>query len=324
MSRFFKNSGPFFLQDIAKELHLEVVLDGQRLQNIPEIALGDIATLEKANADSISFFSNKKYLDQFQNTKARVCITSEKYISYAPKSTILIISENPYVSFAKISHKFYDTKPQLEDAIANSAYISPSAKLGKNVKIFPNVYVGDKVEIGDNCIIHHSATLQNCIIGENTIIHAGVRIGQDGFGYAFDKGSYIKVPQIGGVTIGKNVEIGANTTIDRGTIENTEIGDMCKIDNLVQIGHNVKLGVGCIIVSQVGISGSTEIGNYVQIGGQAGLAGHLKIGDKAQIGAQSGILKDIEPETVCMGTPALPIKQFFRNFTALKKIANKG
>ena len=158
-------------------------------------------------------------------------------------------------------------------------------------------------------------------MGNGTIIHAGTRIGQDGFGYATENGSHIKIPQIGRVIIGHDVEIGANCTIDRGSMEDTVIEDMCKLDNLIQIAHNVVLGKGCIIASQVGISGSTKVGNYVVLGGQVGIAGHLTIGDFAQIGAQSGLTKDVKAREVVFGSPAQPIREAFKQIAMLRKLS---
>jgi UDP-3-O-[3-hydroxymyristoyl] glucosamine N-acyltransferase len=342
MNKFFKNSGPFLLEDLIKEFGLLPYLNGEPLSEVSGIYIEDIKILEDADEKSISFFSNKKYIAEFKKSKAKACITEEKFLKNAPIGMIILIAKNSYVTFAKISAKFYSTLPQPNGNISKNSSISPKAiigenceimdfvviedgvKIGNNVKIYPNVYIGKNVEIADHCIIHHNVTIQYAIINKNCIIHPGVRIGQDGFGYAFENGQYIKVPQIGHVIIGNNVEIGANCTIDRGTIKNTIIGDMSKIDNLVQLGHNVEIGRGCIIVSQVGISGSTKIGNYVQIGGQAGIAGHLIIEDGVQIAAQSGIIKNIAAKEIVFGTPALPIKQYFRQIVTLKKLANQG
>lgn len=341
MNKFFKNSGPYFLKDLVEEFNLVAYLNAKPLKQIDNIAITDINTLEDADECCISFFSNKLYLNDFQNTNAKACITAEKYIEFAPKNLIVLAAKNPYAVFAKISSKFYNTIPKSNGKISPhafidesallgknceimaSSYIDEGAKLGENVKIFPNCYIGRNVEIGDNSVIHHSVTIQNSVMGKNNIIHPGTRIGQDGFGYAFEDSTHNKVPQIGSVIIGNDVEIGANCTIDRGTIKNTIIADMCKIDNLVQIGHNAVLGFGCIIVSQVGISGSSKIGNFVQMGGQSGIAGHLKIGDGVQVAAQSGIMRDIPPKTTVMGTPAIPITEFFKQIAVLKKLLTK-
>ncbi|MEQ9115472.1 MAG: UDP-3-O-(3-hydroxymyristoyl)glucosamine N-acyltransferase [Rickettsiales bacterium] len=341
MKKFFLKSGPYSLAELAEEFGLDVYKSGNKYSLRADIFIDGIDTLEASDENSISFLANKKYIEAFKKTKAAACVCAKEFIELAPKDLVLLISDNPYASFAKISSKFYntvaypsdDTSPQAiihETAtigegceIMSGAYIDKNAKIGTNVKIFPNVYIGQNVEIGNNCVISHGCTIQYAVIGNNCLIHPGARIGQDGFGFAMDKGRYIKVPQIGHVIIGNNVEIGANTTIDRGTIQNTIIKDMCQIDNLVQIAHNVELGIGCVLAAQVGISGSSKLGNYVQAGGQGGIAGHVKIGDQAQIAAQAGIISDVEPKEVVAGMPHQPIKQFFRQMAMLKKLASK-
>ena len=190
--------------------------------------------------------------------------------------------------------------------------------------LFRSTYIGANCVIGNDCTIHSNVNITNAIIGNNVIIHSGVSIGQDGFGYAYNNGRHHKVPQVGRVIIGDDVEIGANTTIDRGSAPDTIIGEGTKIDNLVQIGHNVKIGKHCIIVSQVGISGSTEIGDYTIIAGQAGIAGHLKIGSQVQVAAQAGITRDLEDKAIVGGTPAVPLRQYHKQALALAKLTEKN
>lgn len=341
MNKFFVNSGPFLLDEITKEFGLEAYLNAKPLSDFGGIFIENVDELDNAGSKDVTFFTNSRYLDQFKRTNAKACITSEKYIKQAPRDLIVLVSPNPYSTFAKIAAKFYNTIPKPEKEISAQAFVSESAsvgsgteimanayiddyaKIGANVKIYPNVYIGKNVEIGNNCVIHHAVTIQHAVVGNGTIIHPGTRIGQDGFGFAYEDGKYLKVPQIGHVIIGNNVEIGANCTIDRGTIKNTVVGDMCQLDNLVQLGHNVELGMGCVVVSHVGISGSTKVGKFVQMGGQVGVAGHLKIGDGAQIAAQSGVMRDIGPGQTVIGSPAMPMKEFFRQIAMLKKLVNK-
>jgi UDP-3-O-[3-hydroxymyristoyl] glucosamine N-acyltransferase len=338
---FFINKGPFSLNHLANSIKATSYLNGKKIDIIdPKIMVSNICTLEKASSNELSFFTNAKYAEQYIKSQPLACITSEKFLSKAPKDVFILITSNPYADFARIMTLFYPNPP-IKPGISKDAHIHPTATIGENceiahnvtigaevkieanTKIYPGVYINDKVQIGNNCIIHHDVTLDNCFIGNNTIIHPGTRVGQDGFGYAFDNYQHIKVPQIGRVIIGSNVEIGANCTIDRGAIDDTIIGDMCKIDNLVQIGHNVVLGTGCIIVSQVGISGSTELGKYVMLGGQAGLSGHIKIGDGAQIAAQSGVMQDIEAKQIVGGSPSLPIRQWHKQTAILKKLSSR-
>lgn len=337
---FIKNRGPFSLYQLAKLINSKVFLAGKEVMLNEEYFVTDVATLEDATRSEISFCANSKYLAQYSSSFALACVTKLEYLEKAPNETYILVSANPYADFAKITNLFYPdhVRGEYEAEISVRANIDPSARIGKNCLILDGCYIGKNVTIGDNCVIncgvyiadnccignnstiHHNVTINHAIIGNNAIIHSGVRIGQDGFGYAFENGVHYKVPQIGRVVIGKDVEIGANSTIDRGAISDTIIGDMCKIDNLVQIGHNVKLGRGCIVVSQVGISGSTEIGDYSVIGGQAGIAGHLKIGNAVQIAAQSGVASDITDKQIVGGTPAVPIRQWHKQSIILKKL----
>jgi UDP-3-O-[3-hydroxymyristoyl] glucosamine N-acyltransferase len=336
---FFKNLGPFSLKKIAEHLNASIYQNAQKFDSLTkEITIHSIKTLKNATKQDISFFSHRKYLEDFSATQAVACIADEKFILKAPKNIFILVTDNSKLAYAKILQLFYGAT-QTSNYSEGTSYIDPSAKTGKsskigygsyigkdvilgnNVQIHPNAYIGDNVIIGDNCVIHNSTSITNAIIGNNTIIHTGTRIGQDGFGYATISGTHMKIPQIGRVVIGNDVEIGANSTIDRGSLEDTVIGDMCKLDNLVQIGHNVTLGKGCIIVSQVGISGSTKIGNYSVLGGQVGVADNVTIGDFVQIAAKSGIMKNINSGEIVMGAPAQPIKQFFRQLTAIKKLS---
>jgi len=334
---FFNISAPKNLQEVSKiggcEIHGNIS---------PVITISGVAALESATDGEVTFLSNPKYAHLLEKSKASACILSPKHVDKAPDGIILLVSENPYASYAKIANSFYPDDVIIPDLSPN-ALIDKSAKIGdaceisQNVTISrdvvvgdatyiaPGVYIGRGVKIGNNCRIGHGVTLSHCIIGDNVILHPGVRIGRDGFGFATEKGVHIKVPQLGRVVVGNNVEIGANSCIDRGAGPDTVIGDGTKIDNLVQIGHNVQVGKGCIIVSQVGIAGSTKLGDYVVLGGQVGVAGHLNIGSMANVAAQSGIAQDVQPREIIGGSPAVPIKQWHRQTIALKKlVANKG
>lgn len=314
--KFFRNAGPFSLEELAKIANAEL---GENVSGKKSIM--DVAPLHSAGPDNISFLDNPAYLDDFRKTKAGACLINKKYSSSAPENTSIITSENPYLSYALVASHFYPLK--MVHGVAKSAAIHKRAKIGADCYIGENVSIGDGVEIGNNCIINASVSISHAVIGNNVILHHGVCIGQDGFGYASKNGAHTKVPQLGRVIIEDDVEIGANTCVDRGAGPDTVIGAGTKIDNLVQIGHNVKIGKGCIIVAQAGVSGSTVIGDYTVIAGQAGVAGHLKIGKAVQIGGQSGVIRDIaDGEKVC-GYPSVPIKQWHRQTVILEKLVKQ-
>ncbi|MBT7979262.1 MAG: UDP-3-O-(3-hydroxymyristoyl)glucosamine N-acyltransferase, partial [Rhodospirillaceae bacterium] len=207
--------------------------------------------------------------------------------------------------------------------ISPGAIVMAEARLGAHCAIGANATIGPGVVLGDGCIIGANVSLSHCQLGDRVTIHPGARIGQDGFGFAIDPNGHIKVPQVGRVLIGDDCDIGANSTIDRGSMRDTVIGPGCWIDNLVQIGHNVELGRGCVIAAMTGISGSTTVGNFVAMGGQVGLAGHLNIGDGVQIAAQSGIMADVPPGLTICGTPAVPIKEFFRGVATMRRLVKQ-
>ena len=248
--------------------------------------------------------------------------------------------DNPYHGYARVARAFYPNI-RIEKVLSDSASVHKTAVVGNNCRIDAGAVIGANVTIGNGCWIGANTvvcdgvvigndtqlgpnvTLEKCLIGSQVIIHAGVRIGQDGFGFAMGPKSHLKVPQLGRVIIEDDVEIGANSTIDRGAGPDTIIGEGSKIDNLVQIGHNVQLGRGCVIVSHVGISGSTVIGELSVLGGQVGVAGHLQIGAGAQVAAQSGVMRNLAPgEKVC-GSPAKPIREFMRGVAVIEKLSKK-
>jgi UDP-3-O-[3-hydroxymyristoyl] glucosamine N-acyltransferase len=333
--RFFDRAGPFSLEALAaasgaRLLHRD---DGARLMR-------DVAALETAGPDEVSFLDNRKYLDAFLRSRAGAAFVDERAAARAPAGMAALVSDAPYKAYALAAQLFYPAVPIQpgrepsaliaaaavvpEDCeIGPNVVIGPGARLGRRCRVDANSVIGPGVEIGDDCRIAANVTLSHCLIGARVVLHPGARIGQPGFGFAADRGGPIKIPQLGRVVIGDDVEIGANTTIDRGSSRDTVIGTGSMIDNLVQVGHNVVLGRCVILAGQVGISGSTEIEDLVMVGGQGGIAGHLRIGRGAQIAAKSGIMRDVAPGSVVCGSPAVPIAAFMRQTALLHRLAKK-
>lgn len=333
---FFNTIEPLSIDQVAS-------ISGCRIHTAgnANIKITGVAPIDSATASELTFLSNPKYAESLMNSKAAACILTEENAAKAPQGMVILTSKNPYAAYAKIATAFYPSNknsgkisPQaFIDASAKigegctieaGAFIAANSSIGQNSYIASGAYISQGVQVGDNCTISHNVTLSHCIIGNNVLLHPGVRIGQDGFGFATENGVHIKVPQLGRVIVEDHVEIGANSCIDRGAGPDTVIGQGTKIDNLVQIGHNVKTGRGCIFVAHVGISGSTKIGDYVVLGGQVGVAGHLNIGSMVNVAAQSGVAKDIEPKAIVGGSPAVPIKQWHRQTIALMNLVKKG
>jgi UDP-3-O-[3-hydroxymyristoyl] glucosamine N-acyltransferase len=333
--RFFKNAGPFTLGQLA-ELTGAVLSDPAAAGK----SVIDLAPLQDAGADHLSFLDNKKYLDVFKSSQAGACFARPDHAAQAPAGMICLVAANPYKAYALAAQAFYP-QPAATAFQAPSAVIDPSATvgahcyidhgvvIGKNVKIGNNCVIGahavicDSVEIGDDCRIDARVYITHALIGKDVHIQPGAVIGSPGFGFAIDPAGFVSVPQLGRVIIEDHADIGANTAIDRGAGPDTVIGRGTRIDNLVQIGHNVHIGKQCVIVSQTGISGSTQLGDFVMTGGQSGFAGHLKIGAGARIGAQSGVMRDIAPGREMMGSPAVPIRQFMRQTAVWQRISLK-
>lgn len=316
---FFSPVRSFSLREIAEIGGCTLEKDASA-----ELMISDIATLESASQGQLSFMHNTKYLNALRTCQASACIVPHALEVDTPASMVLLYSENPYASYARIATAFYPESVAISNpTIAATAVISKTARLGKGCSIGEHCYIGDHVVIGDACVIESNVTITHAHIGHRVKLASGVRIGQSGFGFATDKGQHITVPQLGAVEIGDDVNIGANTTIDRGTIGNTIIGDGCRIDNLVQIGHNVQMGRGCVIVAQVGISGSVKLEDYVVLAGQVGIAGHITIGKGASVAAQSGVMHNVPAGKKYGGSPALPIVQWHKQNVILKKLINK-
>lgn len=291
-----------------------------------DIEITGVSSIKWAKEGDITFVSSERYIKELSSCRASCVIVKEPITSI--EITQLKVS-NPYLAFAKLLEYFY-VKPEIPIGISKDAFISDKAKIGEDVSIFPfsyisdgasignktviypYVFVGKNTTVGEECIIYPNVTLrENVHIGSRVIIHSGSVIGSDGFGYVFAEGKHYKIPQVGGVIIEDGVEIGSNVSVDRATVGNTIIGSGTKIDNLVQIAHNVKIGEHSIVVAQVGIGGSTEIGNFVTLGGQVGVSDHARIDAETVIGAQSGVMGHVK-KGAYSGSPAIPHRDWLK------------
>lgn len=329
---FYTNLGPHKLSHIAKEIGCDID-DVHK-----DLLIHNIKSLEESDEKSLTFLTNKKYISQFRASNAAACLVPLDFNKETDSKIILLRTSNPYYSYSVILDMFYKSGKNIRPFVSQSAYISPSAKIGKDCYIGHKVVIEDKVEIGDNCVIESGSfidykvkignraridsnvSISYSIIGDDFVVLPGARIGQDGFGFSTEKGIHKKIYHTGRVLIGNNVEVGANSTIDRGSMHDTIIEDLCRIDNLVQIGHNAHIKKGSILVAQVGIAGSSTIGSYCALGGQVGVAGHITIADGVQIAGQGGVIQDIKEPGIMGGTPAVPIRDWHKQTIMMKKL----
>jgi len=338
--KFFENPALVQLAEIATWAEAEIV------RGDPALEICGVAPLEDAGPGMLVFFDNTAYLKQLEKTVAAACLVSKRHQDKVPEGVAALVCKDAYRSWAKVLARLYpeamvprEAKPAtiseracidpaalLEDnvTVESGAVIGAGAEIGAGTVIRANAVIGRGVRIGRDCVIGPNCTVQHTIIGNRVFLHPGVCCGQDGFGYAMGPQGHLKVPQVGRVVIQDDVEIGACTTIDRGANRDTVIGEGTKIDNQVQIGHNVVVGRHCVLVSQVGLSGSCTLEDFVAIGGQTGVRGHVTIGMGAQVAAVSVVNDDLAAGGRYGGTPAKPVKQWFREVAAVRKLAERG
>ncbi len=326
--------GPLPLAEVAALLGARLVGDGAK-------AVGGVATLEDAGPDEVAFFHNPRYRSAFERTAAgAVLVTESEATGGRLPAAALLVADNPYLAFGRLSAQFHP-EPNARPGRHPSAVVEPTARVHPDAEVGPLCYVGagaaigartilragaivgDGAAVGEDCLLHPGAAVRDgCVIGNRVILQPGAVVGSDGFGYAFDPGgpAHVKVPQAGIARLEDDVELGANSCVDRATLGETVVGRGSKIDNLVQIAHNVRIGALGIVCAQAGISGSTELGDGVVIAGQVGVIGHLKIGDGARIGAQSGVVADVPPGETRSGSPSLPHRSWLRNSAILARL----
>ena len=310
------------------------------IEGNPEVKVNTIAKIEEGSEGALSFLSNPKYEHYIYSTDSSIVLVNKTFAPSGKIAATLIRVDNAYEAFASLLRLVDESRPRKKGIhataiieasaiIGTDVYIGPYAYIGENCllgdgcSVYPHVYIGDNTKVGKECILNPGVKIyHDCIIGEGCIIHAGTVIGSDGFGFApQSENEYMKIPQLGNVILEDNVEIGANVTIDRATIGSTVIHKGVKLDNLIQIGHNVEVGENTVMAAQTGIAGSSKIGKNCMFGGQVGIAGHIKIANDTKIGAQAGILSEVREEnTIILGSPAIDYKQFLKSSVIFKKL----
>ncbi|GIL38585.1 UDP-3-O-(3-hydroxymyristoyl)glucosamine N-acyltransferase [Roseiterribacter gracilis] len=333
--RFFTCAAPATLAELARIANATISGDAD-----PSRMIDDVAPLRDAGPAHISFLDNRKYIEAFRATKAGAVLLLPEFAEQCPPGTVALVTRKPYMSWAHVVRRFYPSRTSTgirhpsaivdpaatigsDVEIGAGAVIEARAEIGNRCRIGPNAVIGVGVVLGDDTEVGANATINYALIGQRCRIYPGACIGQEGFGFAMDAAGHVPIPQLGRVIIEDDVEVGANTCVDRGAGPDTVIGRGTMIDNLVQIGHNVTIGRGCVIAAQVGISGSSRIGDFVAFGGQVGIAGHLSIGAGAQLMGQSGVISDIPAGVTVAGFPATPSKEFYRQTAMLRRLVRE-
>ena len=308
------------------------------IEGDPNVKVSNFSKIEEGKPGTLTFLANLKYAHHIYNTEASIVLVNNDFKPEQPIKATLVKVENAYAALAMLLNLVEQSKSKKKGVdstafiaasatvsddcyVGNFAYIGEGVKMGKNCMVYPHAYIGDHVTVGDNCVFYpHATVYENCIIGNNCILHAGSVVGADGFGFAPEGETYKKIPQLGNVIIEDDVEIGANTTIDRAVMDSTIIHRGVKLDNLVQIAHNVEVGENTVMAAQVGIAGSVKVGKHCMFGGQVGLAGHIHVADHVVFGAQAGVISDEKEATTLPEAPAINAKNFMRSSAIFNRL----
>ncbi len=331
-TRFFRRQGPFALAAVLEATGARVA--GHR---DPSRLFHDVAGLAEAGTADLTFLDNVKYVTAFTDSRAGACFVREQFCDQAPEGVIPLISEYPYLAFARAARMFYPD-PAVEPGISPQAFIDSDARVGEGARIGPfavimsGVEIGVRCSIGAGCVVEHDVRIGNdcqigsgavlmfCVVGDRVRIESGARVGTEGFGFAASPEGIVRLPHVGRVVIGDDVGIGANTTIDRGSLDDTVIGDGVMIDNQVQIAHNAHVGRRAILAGQVGLAGSAVVGDHAMLGGQSGVANHVRVGSGARMGGNSSAAGDLEGGRTYLGAPAIPQREFWRQQAMLRRL----
>jgi UDP-3-O-[3-hydroxymyristoyl] glucosamine N-acyltransferase len=333
--RFFLRAGPFSAEQVASAVG--AVLE----PGAPARMLSGVAPLQAAQAAHVSFLHNVKYAEALERTRAGAVIVSEALRPRVPAGVLALVADDPHLAWAKTALLFHPA-PSATPGIHPSAVIAASARVHASAEVGPHAVVGEAAMIGAGCTIGPGAvvgagvvmgegcrvgalaSISHALLGDRVYVYPGARIGQEGFGFAITPRGFVTVPQLGRVILEDDVEIGANSTVDRGAARDTVVQAGSRVDNLVQIGHNVRIGRSCVLVAQSGVAGSSVLEDFVSLGAQAGIAGHVTIGSRARVGAQCGVMSDVAAGADVAGSPAMPVREFFRNVAVLRRLARKG